>query len=135
MHPNYVYIHISSNHPNITYATHEVINTIEDPHNYEYFLMNPKDFNIDEQPHVLIFVDDTKLTEKIASHLDTCLPIQYRGQDIVRHYHSKMSMAYLQQAHDLFTSPDGLCQILVTTLGESVQYFTLPHTSYWTPAE
>lgn len=120
MRPNYVYIHTSSNRPNITYATHEVIDTIEDPRNYECFLMNPKDFNMNEQPHVLIFVDDTKLTEKISSHLETCLPVQYRGKNIVRHYHSKMSTAYLQQAHDSFTAPDGFCRILVTTSGESV---------------
>ena len=91
LHPNYVYIHTSSNRPNITYATHQVIETIEDPRNYECFLPLPENFNINEQPHVLIFVDDTKLTDKIALHLNSCLPVQYRGKDVVRHYHSKMS--------------------------------------------
>jgi superfamily II DNA helicase RecQ len=79
MRPNYVYIHTSSNRPNITYAIHQVIETIEDPRNYECFLMDLENFKIDKHLHVLIFIDDTKLTEKIASHLDTCLPVQFYG--------------------------------------------------------
>ena len=68
--PNYVYIHTSSNRPNITYATHEVIDTIEDPRNYECFLMNPKDFNIDEQPHFLYLLM-TRNSQKKLPHILT----------------------------------------------------------------
>ena len=70
--PGYDYVHVTSNRPNIIYATHQVENSIEDVHNYECFLQSP--FNADSQPHVLIFFDDKKLTTKVEAHLESLLP-------------------------------------------------------------
>ncbi|KDR79157.1 hypothetical protein GALMADRAFT_63303 [Galerina marginata CBS 339.88] len=100
--PGYDYVHVTSNRPNIIYATHQVTNSIEDVHNYECFLQSP--FEADSQPHVLIFFDDKKLTTK----------------GIIRYYHSSMSKDYLEQVHEDFISPEGTCKILIATSGESV---------------
>jgi superfamily II DNA helicase RecQ len=125
--PSFRYIHHSSNRPNIMYATHEVATKIDDPHNYECFLTFP--FDLESQPHVLIFVDDKALAAKITNHLDRCLPEQYRGKGIIKHYHSAMSAAYLEQTHNDFISPTGTCRILVSTSGESVVSVS---SLYWT---
>ncbi|KAH8976407.1 P-loop containing nucleoside triphosphate hydrolase protein, partial [Lactarius hatsudake] len=114
----YTSIHVTSNRPNTVYATHEVLNSIEDFQNYECFLACP--FSLVSQPRVLIFVDKKELACRIAAHLDSCLPSEYRDKGIVRHYHSQMSQKYLELAHGSFTTPTGNCRILVATSGQSV---------------
>jgi hypothetical protein len=59
MHQGFDTIHITSNRPNTVYATHEVLNNIEDLQNYDCFVASP--FSVDSQPHVLIFVDKKEL--------------------------------------------------------------------------
>ncbi|PPQ74938.1 hypothetical protein CVT26_011412, partial [Gymnopilus dilepis] len=108
--PDYTFIHVTSNRPNTMYATHQVHGAIDNLHNYECFVQQP--FDLDKQPH--------NLTTKIADHLNSCLPVQFRGARIVHHYHSGMSEEYLQQVHDSFIDPNGSCRILVATSGESV---------------
>jgi superfamily II DNA/RNA helicase len=100
------------------YAVHEVVNNIDNLCNYECFLADP--YSPDAQPRVLIFVDNKDLACRISSHLDSCLPLQYRDKDIVKHYHSKMSSRYLQETHEAFTTPSGKCRILVATSSQSV---------------
>jgi len=114
---NYIPIRVTSNRRNTIYATHQVHGSIEDTQNYQRFITEP--FDLQKQPHVLIFVDDKNLTMKIARHFDTCLPILYRGRGIIK-YISGMSEAYLQQTHESFVSKDGMCRILIATSGESV---------------
>ena len=116
--PGFDYIHVTSNRPNIIYATHQVENNIKDVRNYECFLQSP--FNADSQPHVLIFFDDKKLTTKVEAHLESCLPSRERGKGIIRYYHSSMSNDYLEKVHNDFISPTGTCKILIATSGESV---------------
>ncbi|KAF9486495.1 P-loop containing nucleoside triphosphate hydrolase protein [Pholiota conissans] len=112
------YIYQTSNRPNIMYATHQVPGKLDDVRNYECFLRAP--YNPASQPHVLIFVDDKALVARIASHLDGCLPSEYRGKGVVKHYHSSMSKLYLERTHADFISPTGTCKILVATSGQSV---------------
>jgi hypothetical protein len=100
------------------YAAHEVINNINNLCNYECFLADP--FSLDAQPRVLIFVDNKDLACRIASHLDCCLPPQYQDKGVVKHYHSKMSLRYLQATHEAFTTPSGKCRVLVATSSQSV---------------
>ncbi|KAN0128855.1 P-loop containing nucleoside triphosphate hydrolase protein [Lactarius tabidus] len=111
-------IHITSNRPNTIYATHEVLNNIEDLQNYDCFVASP--FSVDSQPRVLIFVDKKELACRIAAYLDANLPVEHQNKGIVRHYHSKMSQQYLQLAHEAFTDPSGTCRVLVATSGQSV---------------
>ncbi len=118
MRTGYSFIHITSNRPNTVYATHQVVNSANEMRNYECFLSEP--YNPETQPHILIFVDNRDTTDRITSHLDSCLPKQYRDQGIVSHYHSNMSEHYLQTTHDAFTKADGKCRILVSTSSQSV---------------
>jgi superfamily II DNA helicase RecQ len=120
MNPGFTFIHTTSNRPNTTYATHQLVNTVENLRNYECFLTHPFNLATHWQPHVLIFVDDKDLISKIAKHLETCLPEPLQGKKIIRHYHSGMSERYLTQAHEAFTSDEGNCRILVATSGQSV---------------
>lgn len=116
----YVYIHVTSNRPNTMYATHEVVDSIENLGNYECFLTKP--FDLQKQPHVLIFVDKKDLASQISNHLDGFLPNQFRNRGIVAHYHSQMSQAYLETTHNSFTGSqsDRECRIMVATSGQSV---------------
>ncbi|KAF9470443.1 hypothetical protein BDN70DRAFT_821377 [Pholiota conissans] len=95
---------------------------IDDPQNYECLLHfgDDKKFDLQAQPHVIIFADDKVLTAKIAMHLEGCLPPEHRGKGVVKHYHSAMSKLYLEQTHSDFVSPTGTCRILIATSGESV---------------
>ena len=108
------------------YATHEVLGRIDNLRNYDCFIASP--FALETQPHILIFVDNKELTSKITSYLDSCLPPDYTGKGVIKHYHSGMSRLYLEQTHSDFVSPTGMCKILVTTSGESV-VIILPTTS------
>jgi superfamily II DNA helicase RecQ len=116
--PDHITIRVTSNRPNTIYTTHQVHGSIEDVQNYQCFILEPFDFQ--KQPHILIFVNDKTLATKIARHLDACLPVGYRAQGIVKHYHSGMSEMYLQQTHESFVKKDGTCRILAATSGESV---------------
>ena len=116
--PGYVPIHVSSNRPNTMYATHEVVNNIDDLCNYECFLAVP--FSLAGQPRVLIFVDSKELACRISSHLDSCLPSQYQDRGVVKHYHSKMLSKYLEYTHEAFTTQTGICRVLVATSSQSV---------------
>ena len=113
----YEYIHITSNRPNTIYATHEVVESIEHLSNYECFLTKP--FDLQRQPHVLIFVDKKELACQISIYLDARLPKEYRNQGIITHYHSLMSQEFLETAHFSFTESDRKCRIMVATSGQS----------------
>ena len=115
---NYVCICISSNRPNTMYATHCVVSSIEEPRNYECFLLQP--FNFASHPRVVIFFDNIELASTIAAHLDGKLLEEFHGKGIVLHYHIGMSEQYLRAAHSAFTEEAGSCKILCTTSGESV---------------
>jgi len=100
------------------YATHEVTKSIDELSNYDCFLSDP--FDPAAQPHVLIFVDNKDLACRISTYLDSRLPEELREKNIVMHYHSQMSVKYLQFAHRCFTQKNGPCCIMVATSSQSV---------------
>ena len=116
--PSYVPIHLSSNRPNTTYAIHEVVDSIDNLQNYQCFLAAP--FILEKQPRVLIFVENKALAMRIALFLDSLLPPQFQKKGVVLHYHSVMSEKYLSRSHDAFTTPTGVCRIMVATSAQSV---------------
>ncbi len=67
--PGYISIYISSNRPNTMYATHEVVNNIEELCIYKCFLAVP--FSLAALwPQVLIFVNNKGPACQIPSYLD-----------------------------------------------------------------
>lgn len=69
---------------------------------------------------MLIFFDNKLLASDVAKHLNSQLPPEYCGTGVVRHYHGRMSSAYLETVHTAFTEEDGRCKIMCATSGESV---------------
>jgi hypothetical protein len=95
-----------------------VVGSIENLQNYQCFLADP--FILEKQPRVLIFVDNKALAMQIALFLDSLLPLQFQKKGVVLHYHSVMSEKYLNLSHDAFTTPTGVCRIMVATSAQSV---------------
>ncbi|KAF8871179.1 P-loop containing nucleoside triphosphate hydrolase protein [Infundibulicybe gibba] len=89
---NYVSLRVSSNRPNTTYATHQMIKSLDELRNYDCFLMCP--YSPEHQPHILA------LLRQQGSHIG-------------------MSDSYLQDAHTSFADPRGTCRILCATAGEA----------------
>ncbi|PBK80023.1 hypothetical protein ARMGADRAFT_950092, partial [Armillaria gallica] len=106
------------NRPSTVYATHKVVGKLDNLDNYNCFLRLP--FEIECQPHVLLFFDLMSLTRRVAFHLTSLLPPHLRDQGIILHYHGLMSDEYLTHAHEQFTKPDGKCRILCATSRESM---------------
>lgn len=95
-----------------------MVSRVEEARNFECFLSEPFDFST--QPRVLIFFDNKLLASDVAKHLNSQLPPEYCGTGVVRHYHGRMSSAYLETVHTAFTEEDGRCKIMCATSGESV---------------
>lgn len=112
--PDYERIHATSNRPNTAYAFREV-QDLDDLTNYECLLTHP--FKLEDQPRILIFVDNKKLAARLAHHLSQFVPEDRRRgkKRAVRHYHSQMSERYLQRSYDEFTREGGSCKVLITT--------------------
>ena len=109
------------NRPGIVYAWHCVIESFERMENYCCFVRNPFPPNgtLQDQPRVLMFFDNSTLAHNSAKILNQNAPPQFRGTNFALHYYSIMSPTYLEIAHREFTTPDGSCQILCATSGES----------------
>lgn len=104
----YSLVHGPINQPSTMYATHKVIRKLNNLNNYNYFLF--LSFEIECQPHVLLFFDLTSLTHHVAFHLMSFLPPYFQDQGIILHYYSLMSDKYLMHAHEQFTKLDRKCQ-------------------------
>ncbi|RXW12462.1 hypothetical protein EST38_g13391 [Candolleomyces aberdarensis] len=115
---NFVNIFVTSNRPNIIYATHRLVKNMDEARNYRCFVQSP--FQLSTQPHVLIFVDNLNLCNRICNYLCQTITKSHQNQDVIMHYHSQMSDDYLKKAHDEFTSSTGKCRVLVAASGQSV---------------
>ena len=118
--PKFTTIRQTSNRRNTMYATHRMINSVDETRNFHCFLQPAATFDLAKQPRTLIFVDSRALTSRISRALNTILPVEQRKKGIVRHYHSVMSEEYLKRAHASFTDPHGLCRVMIATINQSV---------------
>ncbi|KAJ7434401.1 P-loop containing nucleoside triphosphate hydrolase protein [Mycena latifolia] len=91
---SFVSLELSSNRPNIVYATHRIVGSLADFRNLDF----------------LIAIPFTSLVKCIIFHDDT---------QQFRHYHGGMSKDYLTQVFDDFSKPNGVCKILSATEGAS----------------
>ncbi|KAL0568131.1 hypothetical protein V5O48_013860 [Marasmius crinis-equi] len=100
-------IRYSSNRPNTVYAMHCVDGTLNNLDNYNMFLKEPFDF--DMQPRVLLFFDNKTLCAQVRQHLMERLPktgLPFPREEIVRFYRAGMSKEFLEKAHNAFATPD-----------------------------
>lgn len=111
---------LSSNRSNITYmyATHPLVGSLWNLHNFDFLL--PQEFYPPMViPKTLIFHDCKQNTTDATVYIDVRLPHNLQNLGIVKHYHSDMSLEYLQQTFEDFSSPNGTCCILHATAGAS----------------
>ena len=111
-------ITLSTNRPNITYATTPIIGSIRNFQNLNCLV--PTDFHPPiDIPKTLVFHDSKQDATDAACYTNARLPNDLQTQGIVRHYHSNMSVEYLQQTYEDFSNLDGQCRILHATAGAS----------------
>ncbi|KIJ04274.1 hypothetical protein PAXINDRAFT_183194 [Paxillus involutus ATCC 200175] len=116
--PSYLELRLSTNRPNITYATTPLVGSLRNFRNLD-FLIPPIFHPPMAIPKTLVFHDCKQDTADAATYLDERLPQNIRNHSIVKHYHSDMSAEYLQKTFEDFSSDDGRCRILHATAGAS----------------
>ncbi|CAA7268576.1 unnamed protein product [Cyclocybe aegerita] len=116
-------IKLTSNRPNIVYATHPIVGELSDLRNLDFLvpIPYPADWIM---PKTVVFHDSTDLTTDAAAYHNRRLPDNLQGEDLVAHYHGGMSKEYLTQVYDDFKNPDGNCRILHATEGASTACLT-----------
>jgi superfamily II DNA helicase RecQ len=114
-----VSLKLSSNRPNIIYATHRIVGSLSDFRNLDFLVSIP----FIRLLKVVVFHDDTQQCADAAIYTDNRLPLELRNKGLVRHYHGGMSKAYLTQVFEDFSKDDGVCRILHGTEGLSTVRF------------
>jgi superfamily II DNA helicase RecQ len=118
---DYVTISLTSNRPNITYATHPISGSLNNFGNLQFLIPDTQNeaFDIHLIPKTLIFHDDREEAANAARFLNNLLPETMRLKRISKHYHSLMSDEYLEQTFRDFAASDGTTRILCATSGAS----------------
>ena len=116
-------IKLSSNRPNMGYATHAIVGNLSDFRNLDFLVPDPypDEFRL---PKTLVFHDNVNECTAAAVYLNDRLPKLLRGKGLVKHYHGGMSKEYLTLVYDDFQQPDGACRILHATEGASTVILT-----------
>ena len=117
-------IKLSSNRPNMAYATHAIVGNLSDFRNLDFLVPDPypDDFRL---PKTLVFHDNRNECTAAAVYINDRLPNSLRSKGLVMHYHGGMSKKYLTLVYDDFKKPDGVCRILHATEGASTVDFAL----------
>ncbi|KAF8957732.1 hypothetical protein BDZ97DRAFT_1924345 [Flammula alnicola] len=99
-------IKLSSNRPNIVYATHPIVGELSDFRNLDFLVPDdcPSDIRL---PKTIVFHDDSKESSSAALHVDRRLHTSLQDKGIVRHYHGGMSTEYLTKVYEDFSKTDG----------------------------
>lgn len=106
---------LSTNRPNLVYATLPIVGSINQPSNLNFLV--PVPYHPPMAPLIkgIIFVDNKLLARSTAAYLNALLPPTLAALKPFRHYHSSMSDIYCQQTFDLFQDPQGIVDFLVAT--------------------
>ncbi|KAJ7107878.1 P-loop containing nucleoside triphosphate hydrolase protein, partial [Mycena epipterygia] len=114
--PNPTIIQVSTNRPNLIYATHVLIGSRANLHNLDILI--PSNFHPPMRlPRVVVFHGNKAETAAARQHVDSLLPLALQNLGIVRHYHADLSPEYLQDTYSDFADPDGTTLILHATAG------------------
>jgi superfamily II DNA helicase RecQ len=113
-HSDNVTIHLTSNQPNITYAVHPIVGSLKIFQNLQFLIPEHEDQPFDPKriPKTIVFHDDPQEAANAATYLNSI-----QNHQIAKHYHSVMSLAYLERTFQDFASPDGTTRILHATSG------------------
>jgi superfamily II DNA helicase RecQ len=126
---NLVNINVSSNRPNLVYATRRLVGPTSNYNNLNCLIPAPYYCPMLIQKGV-VFFDKKAETSDAAMHLNARLPKELRDLGIVRHYHGGMSKLYLQETYDDFCDPNGTCRILcATSAASTVSHFIISNSA------
>jgi len=124
--PDHLFIHLSSNRPNVMYATQPIIGSLRDFANLSFLI--PKNFHPPMRiPPTLVFHDNKVNASDAAIYIDNLLPPGLRGTGLSQHYHSAMSTEYLDRVYCEFTGPDPSGIIHTTPSMQSVSSYHCCH--------
>jgi hypothetical protein len=126
---NLVSIKLTSNRPNIVYATHPIVGVLSDMRNLDFLVPVPYPAGW-VMPKTVVFHDDTDLATDGAAYHERRLPEELQRKDLVAHYHGGMSKEYLTLTYDDFKDPEGKCRILHATEGASTVCFFFSFRNY-----
>lgn len=118
---SYVTISLTSNRPNITYATHPITGVLSNFRNLQFLVPDHGNRSFDPKtiPKTIVFHDNLREAANAASFLNNLFPESMRHLRVIKHYHSSMSTDYLESTFQDFASPDGTTRILCATSGAS----------------
>ncbi|KAF8486547.1 P-loop containing nucleoside triphosphate hydrolase protein [Russula emetica] len=118
---DYVMINLTSNRPNITYATYPITGLLSNFQNLQFLVPEHGNRTFDPKiiPKTIIFHDNLHEAANAANYLNSLFPETMRRLRLVKHYHSNMSTDYLEHTFQDFASPDGTTRILCATSGAS----------------
>ena len=113
---NICHIKLSSNRPNMLYATHPIVGDLSDFRNLDFLIPDPTTIPADLQlPKTLVFHDSIYECASAAAYINDRLPKALCGKGVVQHYHAWMSKRYLAKVYEEFSKPDSTCRILHVT--------------------
>lgn len=114
---NFLDLKMSVNRPNITYATYCLVGGTSNFHNLDFLV--PLGYDKPFEKKFLVFVDKKANTWDMAQYVNLRFTTAMQDLGIAQHYHSGMSVEYLEQTYNSFTSRNGMCRILFAKKGAS----------------
>ena len=111
-------IKLTSNRPNIVYATHPIVGDLSDLRNLDFLV--PRHFPAGwSLPKTVVFHDSVERSAEAALYHTRRLPEALQKTGLIMHYHGGMSKEYLTMVYEDFSDPNGRCRILHATEGAS----------------
>ncbi|KAJ7100305.1 P-loop containing nucleoside triphosphate hydrolase protein [Mycena crocata] len=111
---NTVKLELTTNRPNLIYATIPMIGSIDNFSNLDCVL--PTEMPPNYQPiKGIIFLDNKLKAAKLARHMNSKLSPELAATKPFRHYHSSMSKLYLEEVISSFKEPNGIVRALIAT--------------------
>ena len=111
-------IKLTSNRPNIVYATHPIVGELSDFRNLDFLVPRPYPPGW-ILPKAVVFHDNLKQAAEAALYHTQRLPEDMQKKGLIMHYHGSMSKEYLTQVYEDFSNPNGHCRVLHATEGAS----------------
>ncbi|KAI9442063.1 P-loop containing nucleoside triphosphate hydrolase protein [Lactarius psammicola] len=116
--PQLCSIKLTSNRPNIVYATHPIVGDLSDFRNIDFLVPCPYPAGW-VLPKTVVFHDSVEQAAEAALYHTRRLPEDMQKKGLVMHYHGGMSKEYLTRVYEDFSNSSGHCRVLHATEGAS----------------
>ncbi|KAF8272466.1 hypothetical protein EI94DRAFT_1796088 [Lactarius quietus] len=112
-------IKLTSNRPNIVYATHPIVGELSDFRNLDFVVPRPYPAGW-HLPKTVVFHDNVMQAAEAALYHTQRLPEGLQKEGLVMHYHGIMSKEYVTRVYEDFSDPNGHCRVLHASGGASM---------------